>query len=200
MGSIQFLATTNKVASNQCDFSWNDQKQGYAIRRDFLQQPDRTLSREMETPTHIQNFWPKNWSCLKVIQGQTWYRYWRKDKQITSPTWDPSRGQSSIPNTILYYDFRTGPSIAERLDPSALWDRCRYSQTDIGQNLGTPMEELGERLKALTAMSIPQEDQVSTNLDPLGLKDWDTNQRVNTCWPKDPGTYVAEGCLDWPQW
>lgn len=62
---------------------------------------------------------------------------------------------------MLCYACRQEPSMAVLWEalPEADWERCRYPQPTIGLGLGIPMEELGERLKELKGIAIPQEDQ-----------------------------------------
>lgn len=71
------------------------------------------------------------------------------------------RYQSLTMLMILCYAYKEEPSTTvfwEAL-PAADWHRCRYLELNIGWRLGTPTEELGEKLKALKEMATTQEDQ-----------------------------------------
>jgi hypothetical protein len=84
-------------------------------------------------------------------EKKKWSRHWTNGWAVTSPSWDHSIvGYKSLTLLLmLCCACRQKPSIAAIWEalPVADWDRCRYSQANIGLRMGAPMKELAEGLK-----------------------------------------------------
>lgn len=116
----------------------------------------------------------------------------RNDQPTTGPTWDPSRGQAPISDTIteilLYLQKGSQNNCLLRGSSQKLTETDAETQT----------QELGETLRAPKGIGTPWEDQRVNYLNSWGnLRDWTTNQRciyefdLAASTPAHPCTHVA---------